>query len=59
MSRCTALVKAVGNNEGFELEVTNVEQEMREGEAGESKVQKEYMSCSIESIRVVLNQDET
>ena len=48
VSGCTALVKTASNNKGFELEVTDVEQEMREGEAGKSKVQEEYVSCRLQ-----------
>ena len=41
-------MKAVGNNEGFELEVTDKEQEVGECEADEGKVQEEVMSGGLQ-----------
>ena len=48
LSGLTTLRKAVGNNEGFELEVTDKEQEVGECEADEGKVQKEVMSNGLQ-----------
>ena len=38
----------MGNNEGFELEVTDKEQEVGECEADEGKVQEEVMSDGLQ-----------
>ena len=51
MPGLTTLVKAVGNNEGFELEVTDKEQEVGECEADEGKVQEEVMSDGLQCIQ--------